>query len=923
MRASSTSSVGSSDSEHQTRISVMEQQRSSIAGSTLDRLIDDDRSQASSPPSRASTVTDAADRPAPARRGDHARSSAACRSSRSSPRSSAGATDPTDAQKAAAKAKAEAALAERQGRQGVGGRRQGGLDRRLRRERRRHRLVDRRPTRPSTRPSSPRCSRRPLNALTDVIEGADGAFRIAPGHRDRAADRRLDLDQKIEDAGISMGDYRDGGPLGPRPRCAERQGRGRRRPSSATPQRQVSEIFVSSADYEGPGDAGQGPPHPVHPQRLPTRARGSPVRRRPRAGPRPRPRPRRPTTSSRPSGDPAALATEFEALAKTESDDTASDAERRRAAAGSPATSSIAGFGDAIFADGPQEGRPHRAGPDRSTAGTSSCSRIGDGRPEDPHHRAPDRRPTQAGADFAALARSVLGGADAATGGDIGWVARYQLAQALEDAIFADAGRQARAPSSSTGDGLLPLQGAARSRPASRRATRPTTLKSDAFTNWYTPQQKAKTVDVDAAQVLPAIDALAAGPPCSTRSSPRRGSAGASTRRRVSRSSRRSGSVASPIDPSRPLLVVPLARPARATGPGRRLVRAASPGRHRARPGGGPLAGPCSAGSTRPDHPVGRFGASGRPTTVGALDATSDLAARSTSRRSPPSEAVAGPWAMPWISRPAPAAGRLPVGPRADPRVAPQAPPRGGLRGLRRARADGATPDARRRARRPPPPGRPPRPARRRGGRLRPDRRPGRDRRRKIVRRHPHVFGDAEARTADRREPAVGADQGRRAGRGAPTRRLPTRTRRRRRRAPERPRRDQPVDAGPRREPGDAGAGRPPRLRLAVGRGRPRQGPRGARPSCARPRRRPSGREEVGDLLMVAGQPRPARTASRPRPRCGRPTTSSGAASGSSSGWPPRVASPCATSSFAELDALWDAAKVEEAADAARRRHQP
>ena len=102
---------------------------------------------------------------------------------------------------------------------------------------------------------------------------------------------------------------------------------------------------------------------------------------------------------------------------------------------------------------------------------------------------------------------------------------------------------------------------------------------------------------------------------------------------------------------------------------------------------------------------------------------------------------------MPWISRPAAPARRLPVGSRADPRVAPEPPPRGGLRGLRRAR---------RRARRRPSP-----------------RSSATSSSRsilhaqlaaeegvfdltdvnaaiaaKIVRRHPHVFGDAEARTA-------------------------------------------------------------------------------------------------------------------------------------------------------------------------------
>ena len=96
----------------------------------------------------------------------------------------------------------------------------------------------------------------------------------------------------------------------------------------------------------------------------------------------------------------------------------------------------------------------------------------------------------------------------------------------------------------------------------------------------------------------------------------------------------------------------------------------------------------------------------------------------------------------------------------------------------------------------------------------------------KIVRRHPHVFGDAEARTAsdvnrqwekikagERADAAAASGEGADADRGAQ----------------ERPRRDQPVAARAGREPGDAGARRQPRLRLAVDRRRAGQGARGGR----------------------------------------------------------------------------------------------
>ena len=132
-------------------------------------------------------------------------------------------------------------------------------------------------------------------------------------------------------------------------------------------------------------------------------------------------------------------------------------------------------------------------------------------------------------------------------------------------------------------------------------------------------------------------------------------------------------------------------------------------------------------------------------------------------------------------------------------------------------------------------------------GRVRPDRRPGAIAT-KIVRRHPARVRRRRGADRLRRQPPVGADQGRRA------------RRRRRRRRPrdggEEPApstASQPLAAGARREPGDAGAGRQPRLRLAV-----------ASTACStRSSRRPTScarredetaadrAEEFGDLLFV------------------------------------------------------------------------
>jgi MazG family protein len=100
--------------------------------------------------------------------------------------------------------------------------------------------------------------------------------------------------------------------------------------------------------------------------------------------------------------------------------------------------------------------------------------------------------------------------------------------------------------------------------------------------------------------------------------------------------------IASPIEPSRPLLVVPLA--AMRTEPGA-TPQQALPGR--AGPGG---ADPRTV-MTRlypADHRVGRFGADD-DTTIGTLDAAA-LAAPFYVGPVAPERAVGGAWAMPWIS---------------------------------------------------------------------------------------------------------------------------------------------------------------------------------------------------------------------------------------------------------------------------------
>jgi len=99
--------------------------------------------------------------------------------------------------------------------------------------------------------------------------------------------------------------------------------------------------------------------------------------------------------------------------------------------------------------------------------------------------------------------------------------------------------------------------------------------------------------------------------------------------------------IGTPIEPSRPVLIVPAALLGAAVGEAVTPL----PGRHG--PGGGdPLA--VLRRLYPADHPVGRFGAA-EATTIGALDAAV-LATPCYLAPLAPEAAVAGTWAMPWIS---------------------------------------------------------------------------------------------------------------------------------------------------------------------------------------------------------------------------------------------------------------------------------
>ena len=159
---------------------------------------------------------------------------------------------------------------------------------------------------------------------TDVIEGADGIFRIGRVTEIVAPVEDATLASQVSDAGIGMDDFR----------AALRRDVTRTKLNDAI----LAPYLAAGAAARGLGDLprrtararparrrDQGPPHPVLAQRRPgERGQASPPTTRP--GPRRRTRPTPPTRSSRPTP------TLFDSIARAESDETSASDDRRQAA---------------------------------------------------------------------------------------------------------------------------------------------------------------------------------------------------------------------------------------------------------------------------------------------------------------------------------------------------------------------------------------------------------------------------------------------------------------------------------------------------------------------------------------------------------------------------------------------------------------
>ena len=98
------------------------------------------------------------------------------------------------------------------------------------------------------------------------------------------------------------------------------------------------------------------------------------------------------------------------------------------------------------------------------------------------------------GTDFAQLARDFSEGTGAAQGGDLGWIAKGQLTSALTDAIFATAIGSTSAVVTIPGDGVYLFKVLAEEQrtPEGRQLA---AIRASAFSDWYTPKKNAAKID--------------------------------------------------------------------------------------------------------------------------------------------------------------------------------------------------------------------------------------------------------------------------------------------------------------------------------------------------------------------------------------------------------------------------------------------
>jgi parvulin-like peptidyl-prolyl isomerase len=405
-----------------------------------------------------------------------------------------GASEPTEAQRAAARAKAEAALAEiRAGTRfedvarttstdasaAKGGdigwiQKEGGLD---------EAFVD------ALFALGP-------NETTGVVEGADGVFRI--GRVTEIAPAEVDdtYEQQIVNDGIGLDVYR----------AVVRSDVIRRKledrllaelVEAPSVMRRVSEIYIAAAQHVGGGDEvkvrhilyapkddpqGAAALDPDDPAWAAAEAEARATYERLKAL----------------AGDATKLTEEFVATAKRESDEPGAETSGGELPYYTQGDLDRA-FGDAIFAPGLEPGQLLE--PVKSQFGWHVIQFID--RRGNAQSRAEDAKVrTLRGEDFAAIAKEVSEGPEAEKGGELGWVARYQFGPQLDAAIFGIPVGGVSDVIDVAGDGFYIFK-VWEEQTRSPDPAQAKTLRRTAFSNWYAAEKEKATIDRSGLANLP------------------------------------------------------------------------------------------------------------------------------------------------------------------------------------------------------------------------------------------------------------------------------------------------------------------------------------------------------------------------------------------------------------------------------------
>ena len=317
---------------------------------------------------------------------------------------------------------------------------------------------------------------------TDVIAGADGTFRVGRVTDIVAPAVDATLEEQVKAAGIDYGAFQQ----------ALKLEVVRQKLSDAVtatllapgPQREVQEIYMQN----GTSESG---PSAIRVRHILYSPNGDPA-----------------NASKVPASDPAWAAAEakanatyeklkadpsqFDAIARAESDESLARTSGGKLPYLSKDDPIDPAFAAAIFQPGLKPGQ--LLAPIKSSFGWHVIQ-IMHG-PTDMEWAAKLKAAAEGGQDFAALARDNSDKAEAAQGGDIGWVAKGQLAQALEDAIFSTKIGGISDPVQISGDGVY-LFKVNKEETRTPDATQKDAINSSGFTSWYSQQKAGFTITRD------------------------------------------------------------------------------------------------------------------------------------------------------------------------------------------------------------------------------------------------------------------------------------------------------------------------------------------------------------------------------------------------------------------------------------------